>query len=222
MQVGDPLANAEVIRNPCNVSHDPPPAWPGDDGIRLACVARIEAAAKGQDLLLQVMARPEWRERITELNIFGSGPNELQLRRMADMLQLKNVHFRGFVTDLREVWRSNHLLLLPSRYEGLPLALVEAMWCGRAAIVTDVGGNAELCLDNETGFVARSPTVGDFNDAMQRAWSRRRDWPEMGMAARSRVEALMPRDAVGIFCSLLQACAQATRDETAAVSIGVV
>ena len=72
------------------------------------------------------------------------------------MLQLKNVHFRGHVNDIRAIWEQNHLLVLPSRYEGLPLALVEAMWCGRPAVVTDVGGNAELCVGKRNGICRAS------------------------------------------------------------------
>ena len=42
----------------------------------------------------------------------------------------------------------NHLLVLPSRAEGTPIALVEAMICARPAVVTDVGGNVEWLEDD--------------------------------------------------------------------------
>jgi glycosyltransferase involved in cell wall biosynthesis len=217
LQVGEPLLNAEVVRNPYNVSTEPAPAWPDESGgWRLACVARIDLAAKGQDLLLQTLARPEWRDRAVELNFFGTGPHELALRRMAGMLQVNNVHFRGHVTDIRAIWAQNHLLVLPSRYEGLPLALVEAMWCGRPSVVTDVGGNAELCVDNETGFVAPAATVSSFADALQRAWERREEWAQLGHAARTRVETVIPKDPVTVFCERLKAYAAAKSGEAPA------
>ena len=208
LQVGEPLLNGEVVWNPYNVSAERAPAWPDEsEGWRLACVARMDPAAKGQDLLLQTLARPEWRDRPVELNLFGAGPYELALRRMASMLRLNNVHFRGHVNDIRAIWEQNHLLVLPSRYEGLPLALVEAMWCGRPAVVTDVGGNAELCVDDETGFVAPAATVSSFPDALQRAWERRKEWPRHGPGSASRVESQMPKDPIGLFCERLKACA---------------
>jgi glycosyltransferase involved in cell wall biosynthesis len=179
----------------------------------MACVARIDPAAKGQDLLLQTLARPEWRDRPVELNFFGAGPDELGLRRMAELLQLENVHFRGHVTDIKAIWEHNHLLVLPSRYEGLPLALVEAMWCGRPAVVTDVGGNAELCVDNETGFVAPAATLSSFSHALQRAWERRKEWLHLGQAARARAENQMPKDPVTVFCERLKTCAVASSGE---------
>jgi glycosyltransferase involved in cell wall biosynthesis len=204
LQLGEPLPNAEVVRNPYNVSPDCAPAWPEESTAwRLASVARIDAAAKGQDLLLQILAQPEWRGRTIELNFFGTGPDEEALRRLARMLKVNDVHFRGHVTDITAIWQQNHLLVLPSRYEGLPLAMVEAMWCGRPSVVTDVGGNAELCVDSETGFVAEAATVASFAGALQRAWDRRKDWRHMGQLARARVESQIPKDPIGVFCEQL-------------------
>ena len=203
-QIGACLPNARVIWNPYNVSVAPPPVWPAaDDVMRLACVARLEPSAKGQDLLLQIVASPAWRARALEVNFYGGGPSEHNLQQLAQYLQLANVRFHGHVKDIASIWEDNHALVLPSRHEGMPLALVEAMWCGRPALVTDVGGNTELCVDEETGFVAAAPTVDLFSRAMERAWGRRFDWPRMGAAARARAERLIPKDPVGIFCQHL-------------------
>ncbi len=203
-QIGEPLPNAEVIWNPFNVPDGQPPAWPDKNGTwKLACVARLDPAAKGHDLLLRVLSQPKWREQPLELNIFGGGPGEQSLKKMAARLQLKNVHFRGHVADIKKIWVENHLLILPSRYEGLPLALVEAMCCARPALVTDVGGNAEMCVDGETGFVAAAPAAGLIAQTLERAWHHRHEWEIMGKAARSRAELLIPKDPVGDFCGRL-------------------
>src|SRR5437763_3000966 len=45
--------------------------------------------------------------------------------------------------------------------------------CARPAIVTNVGGNAELLEDGRSGFVAPAPTIKHLNEAMERAWDRR-------------------------------------------------
>jgi glycosyltransferase involved in cell wall biosynthesis len=203
-QVGEALPNATVVWNPFNVRIDQPPAWPEENGVlRLACVARLEPGAKGQDLLFQVLSRPQWRDRPVEINLYGHGPYRETLKQLSVKLNLKNVHFRGHVNDVQKIWEHNHLLVLPSRYEGLPLALVEAMWCARPAVVTDVGGNAEICLDGETGFVAAAPTVQLFDQILEQAWAQRRDWEKMGKAARTRAEQLIPRHPVETFCQQL-------------------
>jgi glycosyltransferase involved in cell wall biosynthesis len=208
LQLGESLPNGEVVWNPFNLSDAPAPAWPDEGGgMRVACVSRIELGHKGQDLLLQALARPEWRNRPFELNLYGTGPDEKVLRRLGVRLQLNNLHFRGHVGDVRAIWEQNHLLVLPSRYEGVPLSLVEAMWCGRPAVVTDVGRTVELCVDDETGFIAPAATVSSFGHALERAWERRHDWLHMGQAARARAENLVPTDPVGLFCERLKTCA---------------
>jgi glycosyltransferase involved in cell wall biosynthesis len=70
-----------------------------------------------------------------------------------------------------------------SRAEGSPLALVEAMLCGRPAIVSDVGGNQEWVTESQTGFVAEAPVVGLARTALERAWSARQSWHAMGLLA---------------------------------------
>jgi len=207
-QFGTTLGNTRLVRNPFNVSPDSAPSWPhGTDGWNLACVARLEPAAKGQDLLFQVLALPKWRDRPVEIKLYGAGTCERTLRQLASRLKLKTVKFCGHVSDVPSIWAANHLLVLPSRYEGLPIALVEAMWCQRPALVTDVGDTADLCLDGETGFVAAGPTVGLLAEALERAWSFRNNWQVMGEAARARVEQLVARDPVGDFCRQLLECA---------------
>jgi glycosyltransferase involved in cell wall biosynthesis len=208
-QIGESLPHAKVVWNPFNVPDAIPPEWPNANGVwKLACVARLEPAAKGQDLLLRVLAQPRWRERAVELNLYGAGPWEQGLKRLAGYLQTNNVHFRGHVAKVRKIWEENHLLALPSRYEGLPLALVEAMLCARAAIVTDAGGNAEVCVDGETGFVATAPAVRLIGETLERAWNHRDQWQIMGQAARRRAEQLIPKDPVSDFCSSLVECAE--------------
>ncbi len=208
LQLGEPLPNGEVVRNPCNVQAEHILPWPDEGGgLKLASVARLEIAAKGQDVLLQALGRLEWRDRPVKISIFGSGPDELALRRMAAMLQVQNVSFHGNVSDIQAIWHEHHLLVLPSRYEGLPLALVEAMQCGRPAVVTNVGGNAELCIEGQTGYVAPDPSLSSFSAALERAWQKRTDWKRLGEAARDMIEQQFPRDPVSAFCGQLEACA---------------
>jgi glycosyltransferase involved in cell wall biosynthesis len=205
LQVGEPLRTAEVAWNPCGVSPECAPAWPSDTSLwRLACVARLDPSAKGQDILFRIFSSQKWRDRPIELNLFGSGSFERNLRRMAEIMDSKIVRFRGHVSNIEEIWKENHLLVLPSRYEGLPLALVESMWCGRPAVVTDVGGNAELCADGKTGFIAPAATISSVGETLERAWQQRSAWQNMGKAARAKVEALVPKNPIELFCEQLK------------------
>jgi glycosyltransferase involved in cell wall biosynthesis len=205
LQVGETLPNAEVVWNPYSVSPERAPSWPAvDDALQLACVARLEPTAKGQDLLLRVLSNKKWRERSVHLNLYGTGYYEQSLRRMAQMLQVKNVSFQGHVNNVEWIWARNHMLVLPSRYEGLPLALVEAMWCARPSVVTDVGGNADLCIEGETGFIAPAATESGIDGALERAWARRDEWQSIGGRARARANELVPRNPIALFAEKLK------------------
>jgi glycosyltransferase involved in cell wall biosynthesis len=209
-QFSSPLRNAKVVRNPFNVRYDAHPAWPTDvaEGeLKLACVARLEISSKSQDLLLQVLGLPKWKGRPVRLSLIGNGPNERGLRYLAKQLELESVDFCGHWDNIEEIWSRHHALVLPSRFEGMPLSLVEAMLCGRAAIVTDVGGNAELVRDGVNGFLAKAATVELVDEAMERAWQNRHRLREMGDTAARDVRAWVSADPVGEFVRELESVA---------------
>jgi glycosyltransferase involved in cell wall biosynthesis len=132
--------------------------------------------------------------------LFGNGSCEEGLRRLAARLHLQDrVEFRGHVGDIEAVWADHHALVLPSRFEGLPITIVEAMHCGRPVIVTDVAGNAEVVEDGVTGFVADAPTERHLHQAMERAWQARQNWQSIGQAAARSIRALMPEDPAAEF-----------------------
>ncbi|HEX5183061.1 MAG TPA: glycosyltransferase family 4 protein [Allosphingosinicella sp.] len=203
-QLGRTLPRASIVRNPFRVPWDADAAWPETDGgVRLACVARLAPREKGQDLLLRVLALPKWRRRAVSVTFFGEGEQRDGLERMALYLRLANVAFAGQVEDVAGIWRTHQALVLPSRAEGLPLTIVETMLCGRVPIVTDVGGNAELLRDGITGFVADSPTEGDLDAALERAWERRAEWPAIGAAAGRSIRRQVPADPAQAFADRL-------------------
>jgi glycosyltransferase involved in cell wall biosynthesis len=195
-QIGCELANAEIVRNPFNIDYEASPPWPplGPDGeIRFACVGRLQPPAKGQDILLEALAGSVWSTRKWRLQLYGDGENRGSLERLAQRLRIADrVVFEGHV-DVREIWPLNHVLVMPSRIEGLPLAIVEAMLCGRPAVATEVAG-AEVIEEGVTGFLAGAPTVGCFRNALERFWARRKDAREIGANAAARIRHLVPPD----------------------------
>jgi glycosyltransferase involved in cell wall biosynthesis len=183
LQFGTPLRNAKVVRNPFNVRYDACPPWPADRGLALAFAGRLDVISKGQDVLLQVLSLPHWKKREVRVSLIGTGPHERGLRRMVEQLGLTSVDFRRPTDDIEGVWSKHHALVLPSRFEGMPLVVVEAMLCGRPCIATDVGGNRELIRDGVNGFLAKAPTVELFDEALSRAWENRHRLKEIGQQA---------------------------------------
>ena len=209
-QNGVALSNAEVVRNPYLVPADGPVPWPGGEGdrLRLACVARLYLLDKGQDMLLRVLARDRWKRRSLHVSFYGRGINRDGLTGLAARLGVRNVSFEGQTGDVAGVWKSHHALVLPSRAEGLPLSLVEAMMCGRPAVVTRVGGNAEVVDDGVTGFLA-APAEDPLDAALEEAWARRGDLAEMGRRAAVSIRELVPPDPARVFADTLLKIANA-------------
>ena len=127
---------------------------------------------------------------------------------MAEALKLTNVRFAGPTDNIEEVWKKHHALVLASRFEGMPLVLVEAMLCGRPGIVTDVGGNRELVRDGTNGFLAKAATVPFLDEALDRAWESRMRLKEIGCAAASDVRQWVSPDPADDFANELAALAE--------------
>jgi glycosyltransferase involved in cell wall biosynthesis len=211
-QIGGPIRNAEIIRNPVNISYDAAPDWPplGNNGEwRFACVGRLYPPAKGQDILFEALAAETWKARRWRLSIYGDGLQRQSLEWLAADLGLTDrVVFAGFSTNVEEIWAANHVLLMPSRFEGLPLAMVEAMLCGRPVVATDVAGHAEIVEDGVTGFLADAPTAAGLSAALERFWDRRSEAEAIGRAAAIRIRQLVPPDPVRIFSEKLRELAE--------------
>ncbi len=185
-QIGYELPNARIVRNPIKFHAKTPLPWPNRNGttFKMACVARLYPAQKGQDKLLRTLALPHWRDRDWKLSFAGEGPHEGALRRMVSLLGLGNrVEFLGQVSNIQELWRNNHLHVLPSRYEGMPLSILEASACGRPTLTTRVADNDRFVTDDRTGILAAASDVNSLDLALERAWTLRPTLQKMGLAA---------------------------------------
>jgi glycosyltransferase involved in cell wall biosynthesis len=185
------IPNSAVIRNPVNMKETGVLASPGPSRPGFALVGNLIVAHKGQDILLAVLQTAKWRSRDWVLNIYGDGQDKGYLEELVRFYQLGDrVFLHGRVGDIRQVWRENHLLVMPSHMEGMPLAIVEAMLCGRPCVATDVGGAAEWIEDGYSGFIAEAAAERSLDRAMERAWQAKDEWEEIGMRAHDRAAAL--------------------------------
>lgn len=184
---------ARILTNPVRGAADHPLPWPTiDSSVNFAVVGRFDLAWKGQDILLEVLSGPVWRDRNWQLTFYGDGPDFDHVKNLVEFFQLtKRITFAGFIKGLEDIWRDNHILLLPSHGEGLPLSVLEAMMLGRPVVVTDVGGNREVITEGLTGFIAESATPFSFNQALERAWLNRSNWAEMGQRSHFAVKEIL-------------------------------
>lgn len=118
-----------------------------------AAVVGLLNVAKGQDLALEALARPETGE--LQLVFAGHGALLGELERRARELGVRErVAFLGFRSDVPAVLAACDLLLLPSRWEGLPYVVLEAMAAGKPVVATPVDGAVDLVVSGETGWLA--------------------------------------------------------------------
>lgn len=203
-QLGFRLQNSEVIRNPFNVPYDMDLEFPKQDNYNLACVGRYDFYAKGQDILLRVLAQEKWKQRNVVVNFYGEGNDIENLKDLIQLYEIKNVTVNSH-TNTVDIWKKNQGLVLTSRFEGLPLVLVEATLCKRFAIITNVSGNKELIQDNKTGFIAAAPRLEYVDEAMERAWQERENWNKIGEEARRQLVKQVPENPALVFANKLTA-----------------
>ncbi len=130
----------------------------GNDGRPLILtVARLDYQ-KGHSYLFQAIRQvPD-----AIFVLAGMGPEEKSLMTQASDLGIRDrVVFLGYRNDVPELLASCELFVLPSLFEGLPLAVLEAMAAGKAVIATSVGGTPEAVVDGETGLLVppKDPTA---------------------------------------------------------------
>lgn len=183
------FTNYALAKNPCRLTERVVIEFPDFQQIHFAMVGRLQCRNKGQDILFQTLSAEYWKTKNWMLNIYGEGEDLHYLRELAAYFSINSrVHFHGYENSVQKIWKHNHILLMPSIEEGTPLALIEAMACGRTAVVTDVGDNAVLIREGETGFVAEAPTPRSVHAALERAWNRQHEWHTLGLNAQSFVE----------------------------------
>jgi glycosyltransferase involved in cell wall biosynthesis len=99
--------------------------------------------------------------------LFGSGPEEAVLRARA----AANVKFMGTVSDRAAIYHALDVLVLPSRFEGLPMTVLEAMASGVPVLASSVDGVRELATDGENALLAPSENAAAFHAALARLMS---------------------------------------------------
>jgi glycosyltransferase involved in cell wall biosynthesis len=185
------LKNATVLFNPVKFSRTIIPYPSTENGFKLACVGRYFILDKGQDILIRIFSKPKWRNRPVTINFVGAGNDKQALVELAQLLNVSNVHFPGYSSSMEDVWKEHHALVLPSRSEGMPLAMLEAMAAGRMVVVSNAGGNAEIVEEGVNGFIG-APYEDSFENALEEAWARREEWKQLGENASSFIKERVP------------------------------
>ncbi len=156
---------------------------------RLLFVGRV-VYQKGLDLLLSALGA--LKKESWTLDIVGDGPRKEKLQTQAHEAGIADrINFLGWQNgdELVRRYAQANLFVYPSRHEGMPNAVLEAMACGLPVLASQIAGNEELVAHKETGLLVPAEDANALQAALSELLPDSATRQRMGTAARKRVEA---------------------------------
>ena len=155
---------------------------------RLLTVVDTLREANGHRYLIQAMATIAPQCPDVHVLLVGDGELREALQAQVDELGLgERIHFLGSRLDVPRLLLASDLFVLPSLWEGLPMALLEAMASGKPCIATAVSGAKLVMIANETGLLVPPGDAQKLAQAILELLSDPARAERMGIAARQRV-----------------------------------
>jgi glycosyltransferase involved in cell wall biosynthesis len=130
------------------------------------------------------------RKRIVfRVLIVGNGPERVFLENLAINLDLNHeIAWLGEQSNIMDWLQQMDIFVLPSSWEGISMALLEAMATGTPVVATEVGGTSEVVIPWETGILVPSGDINALSTALETCITNRGLRLQMGAAGRKRVE----------------------------------
>lgn len=159
-----------------------------DQDAAITCVAEF-TATKNHVSLLSAWRRVAKEEPRAHLLLIGDGRLRKPMERHAAANRISHVHFLGFRRDVPQLLHAADIFVLPSRREGLPRSVMEAMAAGKPVVATDVRGNRDLVEHEVTGLLVKLGDTQGLADALLRLTCDPPLRVRMGQAGRERIQA---------------------------------
>jgi glycosyltransferase involved in cell wall biosynthesis len=167
-------------------------------GIRTLVEAHRLLGARGHDIRLVIAGMPD-----------PGNPGSIPAAEIEAWSQEPNVHWLGYVEDIRSLWGCAHIAVLPSHREGLPLSLLEAAACGRPLVATDVPGCRAIARAESNAILVPVGSVEALAQAIERLaldpeLRRRFGEASHALAEREFSAQRIGQDVVALYLRLLQ------------------
>lgn len=173
-----------------------PPAPP----MVCAVVARM-LASKGVDTAVAAVRLARQRGIDVRLVLAGlpdpDNPATIPRARLDAWAAEDGIDWLGHADDVRMVWRTTHVAILPSLREGFPKSLLEAAACGRPIVATDVPGCREIVVPEENGVLVPPGDAAALAAVLGRLAADPALWGRWGARSRALMEADLSADAIG-------------------------
>lgn len=186
-----------VVLNGVPPSFRPKQSWGAGRTIRLLFGGRLENE-KGADLIPEILRKTQLPAGLTgHLDIFGDGElrQELEAQLTAEIPGW-GVHLHRPVADFRERMADYDFLIMPSRFEGLPLTAVEASMAALPVVATQAPGSIEA-LPPDHPWMAQVGDAKSFAACLSDAFSRMNEWARIAQSTKAFAEATFSVDRMG-------------------------
>lgn len=165
--------------------------WNGSSSLRIIYLGRLNNHQKRINDVTRAFCRATKEVPQTEAVIYGSGdalPEVLKI--IASEKAEDKVKYGGVlgIGEIQEKLLEGQVFVLLSEFEGIPVALMEAMGCGLVPVCSDIkSGITELITDGENGFVVKDRDQA-FVEAIKRLATQPEIWNRCAAAARAIIE----------------------------------
>jgi glycosyltransferase involved in cell wall biosynthesis len=151
------------------------------DSFTIICIGRL-APEKNQILLCQALKEIQ-SEKTFKCFIIGDGPERTKIEHYVRFANLEQqIELTGFQSDVLSYYQKADVLVIPSRYEGLPLSLLEAMSLKIPIIATDIGEIHSILQDGK-GLLFERDNLSDLVDKLSFAMVHQRELAQMAEKA---------------------------------------
>lgn len=158
----------------------------GTDPVRLIMVARLSKPHKDHETPIKALA--QLKNMNWTIDFVGAG-DPAEYIELAEQLGVADrCNFVGEVNDVQQRLAKADIFLLTSQFEGLPVAVSEAMRAGLPVIANDINGNREMVSDNVNGFLVPYADTANLRDAMTKLIESSHLRQQMGKIGRAMFE----------------------------------
>ena len=178
---------------------------PAQTPLRLLYLGRIDRGPKGVLWVPEIMARLTAAE--VQLDMYGEGPDMAELRSACAAMQDRvRIHGLAPASDVPALCAAHDVLVLPSRSEGLPMTLIEAMAAGCVPVASHIHGVTDYVVrEGETGLLFPIGDTAAAAEAIRRLHRDRPLWARLSEEARRDVHERFSVETVGAsYASLLR------------------
>ncbi|MBT4121082.1 MAG: glycosyltransferase family 4 protein [Candidatus Magasanikbacteria bacterium] len=160
-----------------------------NEKIKIVFVGRL---AEPKDPIILVKAYEELSNELkekSEIIIIGGGPKKIELEKFIVQNKVKNVNLLGSLSrdQVFDMVNESDVFVLVSKYEGLPMTILEAMSFGLPVVASDVGGVGEIIEDGINGFLLKNNSAEELKESLEKLIIDKRLREKMGAVSIEKV-----------------------------------